>query len=57
MVQTGVTTETLAETVEQGQKTPMTTLEVVPEPELTGTMSEMLGICCATGEDNGEKRG
>jgi len=43
MVQTGVTTETLAETVEQGQKMPMTTLEVVPKPELTGTGSEMLG--------------
>jgi hypothetical protein len=43
MVQTGVTTETLAEIVEQSQKTLTTTLEVVPEPELTGTGSEMLG--------------
>jgi hypothetical protein len=43
MIHTGVTTETLAETVEQGQKTPMTTLDLVLEPELTGTGSEMLG--------------
>jgi hypothetical protein len=43
MVQTGPTTETLAETAEQIQKMPMTMLEVVPEPELTGKGSGMLG--------------
>jgi hypothetical protein len=43
MVQIGVTTETVAETVEQGQKTPMMMLEVVPEPEVNGIGSRMMG--------------
>jgi hypothetical protein len=43
MVQTRVTTETVVETVEQAKKTPMTMLEVVPEPETTDTGSGMLG--------------
>jgi len=42
-VQNGATTETVAETVEERQKTPMTMLEVVSELDPLGSGSGMLG--------------